>query len=423
MNVPFNKRDYDIFLSHAHSDKNFVEYIDNWLTEKAGLNVWYDARELSGGALLATDLQTAINRCKGVLLIASEEAMNKGWVKAEYNAAMDQKANHEDFRVVALRLDDANVDDLMKGLTWIDISSNSFDTSNAVSVIKAFYPGEKRPNPKNSRDAYVSCSWRTNDNTSAMAVKRKLIQSGFRLIGDSEDQSAYGTGSRVERIIASCGAFVCILPYRNEINANANEKPYKYFIQEIDFAKKLGIPCIVVADPKIQRNDGEATDWLRMETDQEKCTNEISEQIEQLSDDRISPPNPQYVFCAMDLDNESVKTTGYYRNLIERVTGMQTIIGTEINKEPIHTSIVESITKSFLVIADITNDNLNTCIEAGMGISTKTNVALISQGSPRRPPFMLRSLQLHTYQDDVEKVGLIHKIVWPYRRRIINTEM
>jgi hypothetical protein len=30
------------------------------LTESAGFNVWYDARELSGGELLATDLQRAI---------------------------------------------------------------------------------------------------------------------------------------------------------------------------------------------------------------------------------------------------------------------------------------------------------------------------------------------------------------------------
>ena len=418
-----HKRDYDIFLSHAHKDHEFVELLDNWLTEKVGLNVWYDARELSGGASLATDLQKGISRCRGLLLIASDEAMQKGWVKAEYNAAMDQKANHQDFRVVALRLENANVDDLMQGLTWIDVPAKTIDFNTAVAIIKAFYPGEKRPNPRNSRDVYVSCSWRSNEDVSALTVKRKLIQTGFRLIGDSEDQDAFGTGNRVERIIASCGALVCILPYRNEEFANSTDKPYKYFIQEIDCAKNLGIPTIVIADPRIRRAEQQDADWLRMNDNQKECSEEINKRIEGLWDDWISPPQPQYIFCAMDLDSESVKSTGHYRSLIERVTGMPTSVGTEITKEPIHKSIVEHINGSFLLIADITDDNLNTCIEAGMGISAGTNVAIFALGPSRRPPFMLRSLQMPTYKDDIEKIGLIHKIVWPYRRRVINAEM
>jgi len=93
MPSPLNRRDFDIFLSHAHSDETFVSELDQWLTEKVGFSVWYDARELSGGALLATDLQQAIERCRGVLLLASEESLSRGWVKAEYNSAMDERAN------------------------------------------------------------------------------------------------------------------------------------------------------------------------------------------------------------------------------------------------------------------------------------------------------------------------------------------
>jgi TIR domain len=53
MTLPINKRDFDVFLSHAHQDRVFVSELDNWLTEKAGFRVWYDARELASGALLA----------------------------------------------------------------------------------------------------------------------------------------------------------------------------------------------------------------------------------------------------------------------------------------------------------------------------------------------------------------------------------
>ncbi len=423
MNKNVNKRDFDIFLSHAHNDKDFVDHLYYWLTEFVGFNVWYDARELSGGSLLASDLQKAIQRCRGVLLVATDVAMQKGWVKAEYNSAMDEKANNPDFRVIALRIDGANVDDLMRGITWIDIQSKNISEDNAASIIKSFYPGECRPNPKNSKDIYVSCSWRNSDNMSALGVMKELMNLGVRLIGDSEDHDHFGTGNRIERIISSCGAFICIIPYRDESIAKRGEKPYKYFLEEIDLAHNVGIPILVIADPRITFIDENPIQWLPMETNTNLPPDAIRAALEDLYYDWEKPISPQYIFCAMDLENEAKRANSNYRSLIERVTGMETIVGTEIIKEPIQKSIITSITNSFLTIADVSNDNLNTCIEAGIAIAANNNVALISLGKPRRPPFMLRSLQLNSFSDDIEKIGLIHRIVWPYRRRIINAEL
>lgn len=76
-----------------------------------------------------------------------------------------------------------------------------------------------------------------------------------------------------------------------------------------------------------------------------------------------------------------------------------------------------------MVLADVTDDNLNTCIEAGMGLAAGTNVELLARGKSRRPPFMLRSLQMPTYEDDVERLAVLHKIFRPYRRRVINAEL
>ena len=203
MALPLHKRDFDLFLSHAHKDQDFVVALDKWLTEKAGLKVWYDARELGGGALLATDLQLAIERCRGVLLVASEQSLNQGWVKAEYNAAMDERANHDGFRVIALRLGNADVRNLMRGTSWIDVPDGGLDDKTALAILNAFYPGERRPNPATSRDVYVSCSWQEDDNASSLAVCRKLVEQGLRVVGDARDQKGFGE-DRVERIIASC---------------------------------------------------------------------------------------------------------------------------------------------------------------------------------------------------------------------------
>ncbi|MEM9671966.1 MAG: toll/interleukin-1 receptor domain-containing protein [Cyclobacteriaceae bacterium] len=423
MNNSVHKRDFDIFLSYASEDRHIADNIDNWLSEFAGFQVWYAPRELSGGSLLATDLQKAISRSRGIIIIATQNSVDKGWVKNEYNSAMDEKSNHPDFRVVILRFGTSSPDNIMKGMTWINIEQEKLSPDNAISIIKSFYPGEKRPNPSNSKDIYISCSWRANDNRSAISVMMQLDKIGFRLIGDSEDQQKFGEGNRVERIMSSCGAFVCIIPFRNNQEANDGERPYKYFLKEIDYANQLQIPTLIISDPKIISVNGQKNQWLQLDTNAHEISDEIKIEIENLMDEWRKPPNPQYIFCALDLDNEAKNATNYFRHLIERITGMVTIIGTDISDEPIQLSIIQSIQNSFLTVADISDDNLNTCIEAGIAISSKANVELISKGEPRRPPFMLRSLQLITFEDDIEKVGRIHKIVFPYRRRIINAEL
>jgi len=56
-----------------------------------------------------------------------------------------RKANNPDFRVVALRVDGANVDEFMRGITWIDIQSKTLSVKNATSIIKSSIQVENRP--------------------------------------------------------------------------------------------------------------------------------------------------------------------------------------------------------------------------------------------------------------------------------------
>jgi len=423
VSLPIHKREFDFFLSHAHKDAALVAELDRWMTEKAGFSVWYDARELAGGALLATDLQRAIERCRGILLLASLESLERGWVKAEYNSAMDERANHEGFRVVVLRLGNANVKELLRGTTWIDLPESRLTAETAVAVIQAAYPGEKRPNPATARDVYLSCSWHREDSGSARAVCAALVEEGFRLIGDARDQKGFGRGDRVERIISSCGAFVGVVPFRGGEGATAKEGSYKYFLREIDFAARLGLPSVIVADPRVSRADGLGGSWLRMETGATQCPVEVAAALEALSDGWRDPPEPQYIFWALDLESEAARPGGPLRHLVERVTGMPIVVGNDIHDVPLHSAIRSKITGAFLVLADITDDNVNACIEAGMGLAAGRNVELVARGKSRRPPFMLRDLQLETYESEFEHVGILHKVLRPYRRRVVNAEL
>jgi len=423
MGLPLSKRDFDIFLSHAHADRELVAQLDRWLTEGAGFKVWFDARELGGGSALPTDLQAAIERSRAVVLLASAASAKSGWVSNEYASAMDERANNPGFRVIALRCPDADVSGLMKGLTWIDLPEEGLTASCAHALLRAAYPGERYPDPSSARDVYVSASWRASDSASSVAVSRHLVKQGFRLVGDARDQAGFGAGDRVQRIMSSCGAFVAVVPFRGVTEASAADGPYKYFMREIDQAHTFGLPSVVVADPRVSRVDGDDTAWLRLETEADVVLEPLASTLEVLWDEWRDPPSPQYIFFAVDLEADSALHSGPIRHMVERVTGMPTVTGNEIHEEPIHSAIVEKIRRAFLVLADITDDNVNVCIEAGMGLAAGRNVAILTGGRARRPPFMLRSLQLSHYADELAQVAVVHKIVRPYRRRIINAEI
>ena len=160
-----------------------------------------------------------------------------------------------------------------------------------------------------------------------------------------------------------------------------------------------------------------------METTATQCPTPVARNLGWLSEQWREPPARQYVFCAMDMDSDLARADGPLRPLIERITGMATVIGTEIHERDLQSAIMKRLCEAFLVLADITDDNLNTCIEAGMALAAGANVELVARGKPRTPPFMLRSLQMPTYENDVGRLAALHKILRPYRRRIINLEL
>lgn len=420
--LPLHKRDYDVFLSYAHTDKKFVDSLYGWLKE-AGIQVWYDGVEMDAGAAIATGLRRAINRCRSIVLVGSEEGLSRNWVKTEYNAAFDESQKVDGFRVIILCIGNANTEDLMNGVSWINMQETVLDIDTAFAILRGFYPGEKLPNPANSRDIYVSYSWHSEDNMSAMAVCKNLAAKGFRLVGDAKDQEGYDSGKRVERIISSCGAFVSIIPFRKPIPEKPGENPYKYFLSEIEFAQTLGLPIVIIADPKAKESIGDQNECYILETKATKCTDDIDSALERLWDDWQRPNRPHYIFCALDLTSDMARRDSALRHLVERVTGMRTIVGTEISGGNLNKEIMKSVCGSFLVLADITDDNLNTCIEAGMALAAGTNLHLISRGKSRSIPFMIRHGQMLFYESEVQLVSVIHSIVRRYRRKIINAEL
>src|SRR5579885_1733433 len=104
MTAEVHRRSFDAFLSHAHQDRAFVDQLYCWLNDIAGFSIWYDALRMPGGTLFGIGLQKAVGESRGLLLVASSLAIDRGWVREELNVALDKRANSSDFRIIALRI-------------------------------------------------------------------------------------------------------------------------------------------------------------------------------------------------------------------------------------------------------------------------------------------------------------------------------
>lgn len=430
MTLPVHRRPYAVFLSHAHADVTFVNELYTWLHDTAGVEVWFDSRHLDGGTSIRGGLTAAIEHCRGMLILGTREALDKGWVEFEVDVAMDERARSRgDFRVIPLRVDCAPVDRLVRGLSWIDMPAPRLDMPSAAAILRALYPGDRHKDPRTSRDVYVSASWRSEDSASAVAVCRRLRHEGLRMIGDSKDQKGFRS-DRIKTIIESCGAFVAIIPFRNsEADAFADRGAYKYFLTEIGLARSANMPMAVIADDRIRLD--EAARGLRvlpMRLDATECSKEIELAVAGLAQDWRPPSSPQYIFLSVALESAHASLAHPARELIERVTGMATITGQEVRTAPVDQAIMDSLTQAHFVVADLSGPddasfNLDVCIEVGMARAKGVSYEVFANGPQRRPPFMLGRPQLQAYADDLELLGKLHRVVRDYRRRLIGAEL
>lgn len=162
MPVPVHHRQFDAFLSHAHRNKVIVDRLYVWLTRHAGFDIWYDENDMPLGGRITSEVVKAIRACRALILVASVEAVRSGYVHDEYNTAMDERnKTGGEFRVIPLRLDDADVSELvLPGTSWIDVNSAELSAERAAKILRAFYPYPERPpaSPDRLRDVYVSAS-------------------------------------------------------------------------------------------------------------------------------------------------------------------------------------------------------------------------------------------------------------------------
>jgi len=114
--------------------------------------------------------------------------------------------------------------------------------------------------------------------------------------------------------------------------------------------------------------------------------NDVQRAVEELWEQWVRPPHPHYIFLVTDLASPSAERNSDIREVVERITGMPTIVGNEIRQPDLQAAIMRTIKEAFLVIADVTGAtegtfNLDCCIEVGMALANDADIALERKGN------------------------------------------
>lgn len=423
-----NRREFHAFLSHAYADKKIVDQINYFLNRVAKIPVWYDAFHLPPAAHINTELPRVIGNCRNMIIILSNKSISSGYVEFETNHALNHQIQCKNFRIIPVRIDGCKVPEHLSINKWIDLKNGEIDLESLVNLFLSLSYKDVYSHSLDTRDVYVSRTWRENEARLADNICKMLDEHGFRLIGDYEDQSGFDEHDRVKSIISSCGGLVAILPHRG------NGKTSRYMLKEIKIAKDINLPVMIVADAKVNLPDDIAKSAIKISNNQIDHDKNLilQEEIKNLENEWKKPVKPHYIFYSTDFKEKNTEKNFMIKRLIESVTAMPCVMGEEIDEGNLQEIITKKIRESFFMMADISGycdkgknkeKKVNTLIEAGIARGAGKKLFLLSETPRRTPPFMFRDQQIFYYDNDKELIGKIYRLIYPYRRRILNYEL
>ncbi|MEZ0094030.1 toll/interleukin-1 receptor domain-containing protein [Streptacidiphilus sp. EB129] len=419
MSLQFRDRPYQLFISYAHEDVEFVSEVSEWLTKVAGVRVWRDDERLPIASSVSHSLSAAVAQARAALFVISRASARSGWVREEFAAAIGQRASNPGYRVLALRLDNAEVPQALETTVYVTVPDRRLTADTAYRILCALHTDATTVSPRDAKDLYVSRTWRASESVPADEICGKFADSGFRLVGDSLDRTSMDRSERLESIISGCEAMVAILPLRG-----ADKGTSPYVLEEVGIARRLGVPYLLVADAAVAIPDelvNSAIDGrVHVTADLLDDDSLVSEAIESVRECFHQTRRPDFVFYAGSLSNAGNDRAC---SLIQAVTGLDCIMGQDLYSQHAQQAIIDRIARARFVMADVSEDNRNTLIEAGIARGAGRPLILLSEGRPQPNRFMFRDLETNYYTSETELLGLIYRLTYPYRRRILNDEL
>lgn len=90
-----NKREYDVFISHASEDKDLVVRPLAISLKDKGLSVWYDEFELKIGDSLRRKIDAGLAKSNFGIVVISRDFIKKGWTNYELDGLITKAVSGE----------------------------------------------------------------------------------------------------------------------------------------------------------------------------------------------------------------------------------------------------------------------------------------------------------------------------------------
>ncbi|MFC4531544.1 toll/interleukin-1 receptor domain-containing protein [Sphaerisporangium dianthi] len=418
MFVPLRDRPYQLFISYAHEERKFVVALAAWLAQVADVRIWWDEDRLPVASSVSYSLPEAMGQARGIIIVVSRASVRSGWVREECAAAIGQRAADPAFRILAVKIDDVEIPKPLETTVYINMPESGLTAETAYRLLCALHTDATTVSPKDANDLYVSRTWRSSESGPADEICSAFAGSGYRLVGDSIDQQRADRATRVGSIIRSCGALLAIMPLRD-----ARGRTSPYILEEVGIAQSLGLPYLLVADPGVVVPEGlteDAMDGRVYRTDELANFSVLAQAVDAVREYYEPPRTPDYAFYAGSLSNPANE---HVCGLIRAVTGMDCVMGQYLHEQQAQRAIIERISHARFVVADVSEDNRNALIEAGIARGANRPLILMAHGRPQPSRFMFRDLETNFYEDEVEMLGKLYRLVHPYRKRILNYEL
>ena len=406
----FYRRPFNAFFSYSHADRERASEIVTWL-ERSGVQVWFDRDRLDSGRPVATTLERQLRDCRSLIMLLTPASSESQWVEQEWNQGRHESARNPAFKTIVLVSGDMKeVPEAFESRAWVPLGSNGLDVDSAARILASLYDGDGREVMADEpRDVFITRSWRESEASATDRLCSRFVRAGFRLIGDMPDQDSFSR-ERITTIMSTCGLHLAVLPNRPD-----GDEGLQFMLKEVEIARECGLDSTIIAHPGLKLS----ISAHQLDTDG-KDSRILEPIIEELQLRYRPPRKPHFVLFTTQFNNFNESLRNAMNRIIGRVTTRRCVFTDEITNER-RVNFIDRVKGAAALIADVADGQLDPWVLAGFARGANTPVHVIARASAPQPRLFRDKVSY--YENDVERVGLVHRFAFDYRRRLLDFEV
>jgi len=408
----FYRRPFNAFFSYAHADRDRASEIVTWL-ERAGVKAWFDRDRLDSGRPVATTLERQLRDCRSLIMLVTPASIKSQWVAQEWTEGRQESARNPAFKTILLVSGDVKeVPRELESRTWVPLGGNGLDVESAARILASLYDGDGREVVADEpRDVFITRSWRESEAIATDRLCSRFVRAGFRLIGDMPDQDSFSP-ERITTIMSTCGLHLAVLPNRPD-----GDKGLEFMLKEVELARECGLDSTIIAHAGLKL----PIPAHQLDIDGNDADSRVLEPIIEDLQRRYRPPRkPHFVLFTTQFNDFDKSLRTAMNRIIARVTTRRCVFTDEITNER-RVNFTDRVKGAAALIADVADGQLDPWVLAGFARGANTPVHVIARASAPQPRLFRDKVSY--YANDVERVGLVHKFAFDYRRRLLDFEV